>query len=180
MICPTCMSWMINISPGINNLRKCITCGFIKEEVKMPLIDWSNPHCKVSNHFTVKEALWLPSWGRLANDSDGFNDTLKQNMISFLEKMDIIRDYFGVQINVHVTYRPEKYNAEIGGAKDSAHMYCKAMDFDVSGMTCDEARNKILNDGKLQEWGLRMEKRPGSDWIHIDQFPAKPNLYFNP
>ena len=28
----------------------------------MPNVDWSNPESKISNHFTVKEACYLPSW----------------------------------------------------------------------------------------------------------------------
>lgn len=135
-------------------------------------IDWSNPDCKVSQHFTVKEMLWLPTWHRMANEQDGLDDKVKANLIDLAKSMDIVREYFGKSINVHVTYRPLEYNKAIGGALHSAHSEGGAMDFDVVGMNCDDARKKINDDGMLEKWQMRMEDisaLASRNWVHLDR-----------
>jgi hypothetical protein len=156
-------------------------------------IDWSNPQCPISTHFTVHEALWLPSWGRHATVADGLNDAVKANLVSLFAKMDVVRNFINKPIRVHVAYRPPKYNAlpSIGGAKHSAHMAldnCAAVDWsaDMDGdgldgsKDCDYLRSILLP--MLPAWNMRMEKRPGSNWVHLDDKPLLPggNRYFLP
>ena len=145
-------------------------------------IDWTDPTCKVSKYFTVREMLYLPTWKRLANESDGLNEDIKQNLIHLGQKMDTVREYFDKPINVHVTYRPEEYNKEIGGALHSAHSDGQAMDFDIVGMTCDEVRNELVGKNLLDQWAMRCEKAPGTNWVHLDYRALKPggNRYFIP
>src|ERR1700756_219546 len=102
------------------------------------VIDWSNPNYMVSKHFAVKEALYLPTWGRMATEADGLDDTVKSNLIDLFKRLDQLRDVLGKPIRIHVAFRPDAYNKLIGGAPDSAHKYGKAADFDVEGMSCDE------------------------------------------
>lgn len=143
-------------------------------------IDWTNPKVKISKYFTVKEALYLPSWNRLANESDGLTDEIKNNLVILFNKLDKVREYFQKSINVHVTYRPEEYNKLIGGAPMSAHKIGKACDFDISGMNCDEVRNKIMDNSLLDIWNLRMEHLDGSNWIHLGNDYKNGNRYFIP
>ncbi len=141
-------------------------------------MDWLDPSAKVSKFFTVKECLWLPTWKRCADASDGLDDTVKANLKDLCGKLDKVREFLGKPIMVHVTYRPEKYNALIGGAKNSTHKFGKAMDFHVTGLPCDEVRKLLLP--KLADFGLRMEDLPGSGWIHLDTSEPKPNRFFKP
>jgi uncharacterized protein YcbK (DUF882 family) len=92
--------------------------------------------------------------------------------------MDKIRDLVGKPVSVHVTFRPEAYNTLIGGAEDSAHKFGQAMDWSVNGMSCDDLR--ILLIPKLEEFQVRMENKPGSNWVHIDRAQPHPNRYFIP
>ena len=135
-----------------------------------------------SVHFSWQEALWLPTYGRMATEADGLDDTVRTQLNILFTQMDKVRDYFNSPINVHVAYRPTAYNALIGGAVDSAHIYGMACDFDIKGISCDDARDKIIVDNKLEEWSMRMEKRPGSGWIHLDIRELLPNgnRYFLP
>lgn len=86
--------------------------------------------------------------------------------------MDLVREYFDRPIIIHVCYRSREYNKLVGGAKSSAHLAINpgeaAVDFHVSGISCDDSREKIIQDKKLEGWGFRMEKLPGSNWIHLD------------
>lgn len=132
------------------------------------MLDWTDPTAKVSNHFTVKECIWLPSWNRMANENDGLDDTIKTNLETLCQAMDIVRDFLGKPINVHVTYRPEEYNKQIGGATHSAHVLGLAMDFDC-GEDCNETRAKLLP--MLEQWNMRMENHNGP-WVHLDCNPV--------
>lgn len=126
----------------------------------------------ITPHFTWEEATYLPKWDRLADESDGLNPIVEANLRSLFAQMETVREFFGKPIVVHVAYRPQKYNALVGGAKDSAHMAGLAVDFHVMGLNCDQARDMILKNHKLDEWGMRMENNPGSDWIHLDLKPV--------
>ena len=136
-------------------------------------IDWSNPEAKISDHFTVKEALWLPSWQVMHIPSE----EEKSAIVEHAKKMDLIRDFLGVPLNVHCWIRPilnnpqseyhgQDYNALVKGAKDSAHKYGIATDYDAKGLNCDDVRTKL--EPKLEEFGLRMEQMPGGNWVHND------------
>lgn len=154
---------------------------------------------KISKHFTWKEAIYLPQWGRAATEDDGLSDTILENLKRLFAQMDIVRDYFGAPINVHVAIRPLKYNHELyermnkdreakglaplTETTNSPHIWGLAVDFDVVGLTCDEAVKKILDDKKLDEWKMRMEHNPpGSGWVHLDIRDLIPghNRYFLP
>jgi len=145
------------------------------------MIDWNDPASQVSKYFTVKEAIWLPSWNRLATYEDGLTDQVKQTLTDFLNtKMDGVREFLGSPIHVHCCYRPPAYNQLIGGSAKSAHMAligAAAIDFDI-GEPCDHTRAKLLTE--LTPRGLRMENNPGSKWIHLDNAPPIPNRYFKP
>lgn len=141
-------------------------------------IDWTDPTAKISNHFTVREATWLPSWGccHIPNDEE------QANILKMASKMDQVRDLLGKPINVHVWIRPgaancpgslhdgEDYNAAIGGAAHSAHKVGSAVDWDC-GENCDVTRATL--ETELDRFCLCMERKPGGNWVHLDDFPPR-------
>ena len=140
-----------------------------------------NPSDKISQHFTWKDALWLPQWNRMANEQDGLTEEIKNNLKALFVKMDTVRDYLDAPIIVHITYRPGAYNKLVNGAANSAHKFGMACDFHVKDLSCDDARQQIEDDKKLIEWSMRMEKKPASNWIHLDtRDPGAGNRYFLP
>lgn len=52
-----------------------------------------------------------------------------------IEKLQIMRDYFGRAITINSGYRNEEWNKKVGGAGNSMHLYGKAADIVVSGIT---------------------------------------------
>lgn len=145
------------------------------------------PTDPIATHFTWKDALWLPSWGRMGTVEDGFSEVVGANLVLIFQLMDQVRDYFALPIRVHVAWRPDKYNALVKGAPNSAHLATgtneAACDFDVMGISCDEARKKIIQDGKLDQWKMRMEDNGiGAPWIHLDtrQPPPGHPRFFKP
>lgn len=162
-----------------------------------PVIDWKDPKAKISKYFTVKEALWLPSWGVMHDPSDDE----KQNIIKTAQAMDGVRDLIGTPISVSVWIRPKKvncptfdpktikidekdprkdakkkalaaldYNAFIGGASASAHIVGMAVDWTSKG-TCDAIRAKMKPE--LDKLGVCVEDLPGSNWVHCDIKPPR-------
>lgn len=155
-------------------------------------INWSDPKSKVSKYFTVKEVLYLPSWGCYHTPSEDE----KANVLKMAEVMDKVRELVGKPIGVHCWVRPNKancvivpsqvqwsrdpavrkmqevalatldYNAFIGStAKRSPHISGKAVDWDC-GESCDETRKKLMP--KLEEFNMCMEDVPGGPWVHLD------------
>ena len=154
-------------------------------------IDWTDPACKVSKYFTVYEAIYLPAWVSLATD---LTDDIKEALVNLFEKMDAIREHLNVPLIVHVSFRPEKYNKLVGGAKHSAHMARKenghliaACDFHPSYKTMGRSESctyaKELLQAKVASLGMRMEDN-GKDagWIHLDTAPVPPggHIFFKP
>lgn len=132
----------------------------------------------ISQYFSWKEAIYLPKWDRLAT-SEELTPEIVENLTKLFVKMDVIRKFFSNQILVHCAFRPPKYNKEIGGAKKSAHMEGKAVDFHVRCVTCDDAKSAILRYNLLEKLEMRMENRPGSNWIHLDtRAPGKDGKRF--
>lgn len=138
------------------------------------MIDWTDPSCAVSAHFTVHECTWLPT------DQTHYvpNEDEQADLIRTCALMEKVRDLFQQPVNVHVMIRPAAYNKKIGGAPNSAHIFGLACDFDVAGENCDDVREKLAP--LLSDWNCRMERAPGTNWVHLDLHAPNPNRYFIP
>lgn len=145
------------------------------------MIDWKNPKAKISNHFTVEEACWLPKWSALHNPSEAE----KANILKMAAVMDKVRDLLGKPISVHCWIRPvlnclgnpyngQDYNVATDGALHSAHRDGRAVDWDC-GEDCNVTRSTLLSH--LEALGLRMEDHNGP-WVHLDTALPNPNRFF--
>lgn len=147
--------------------------------------NWDDPKSKLSPHFTVHDATWLPSWQVYHQPSD----EEKEAILRTAEKLEKVREVLGKPLNVHCWIRPDKvicrgayngrnYNAHVGGAKKSAHRLGLACDFNPIGMTCGDAK-ELLNP-KLEELDVRMEDNGTGNWVHIDLVkpaPGRPRFF---
>jgi hypothetical protein len=159
----------------------------------------ASPKDKISKYFTYKEALWLPQENRMATEADGVDEAVLGNLKVLFGKMDLIREFLGKPIIAHICFRTMAYHlnlykqinekrkaqglAELKVPMGSGHLYGQAFDFHVVGMTCDEVVKKLLDEKKLEEWGLRMEDNgAGANWVHIDTKPvgASGKRFFKP
>jgi uncharacterized protein YcbK (DUF882 family) len=117
------------------------------------------PACR---NFKWGEALHLRDWKMHAHPTD---EVIK-NIIAVGLKLQLIRDMFGLPIQVTSWWRPPVYNEHIGGSSRSYHRIGAAVDFIVMGLDCDDVRERL--EPKLEEFGIRMEDKLYSDWVHID------------
>lgn len=149
------------------------------------MIDWSNPKEKISKYFTVKESLWLPSWQVYHIPSE----EEKENILKIATKMDLVRDFVDMPIIVQCWIRPinvnspdtiyhgKNYNEFIHGAPASTHILGMAVDWNCA-LNCDEIRFNL--QFQLAAFGIRMERLPGSNWIHNDNKNTTGERYFIP
>lgn len=169
-------------------------------------VDWSNMSAKISKYFTVKDALWLPSWSVAHVPSE----EEKANILRVAKKLDIVREFLNEPLTVHVWMRPGQVNApgtEWHGkdyntyvyetfvwkgltaeqkankvAPNSPHKNGDAVDFSVQGKRtpkdCNNYRAKLVP--KLEEWDVRLENNKDGNWLHIDVRPVKNSRFFNP
>lgn len=131
------------------------------------MLNWEDPNCKVTMHFTVRDCLWLNQWSRLANESDGLTDEHKTNLVTLCNKLEEIRSVLGSPMFVHSMFRPPRYSLLVGGSATDVHTMGIACDFNPVDFTCDDAKNILLP--KLDELNIRLENNGvGADWVHID------------
>lgn len=147
-------------------------------------VDWSDPKSKISKYFTVGEALYIPQWKCYHIPSE----EEKANILRHAQNMDKAHDALGAACVVHCWIRPKvlncptspnhggDYNALCGGAKASRHIFGDATDYHSVGMSCDDARARL--EPRLEEFGMRMEKAPGTNWVHNDSGPVISTRYF--
>ena len=92
------------------------------------------------------------------------DEALKQNMKALLSKLDTVRLDWGRPLSISSGYRPGKYNKAAGGAKNSAHLSCEAVDVvDATGDLAD-----FLTEDRLIAYGLYLEnpaRTPG--WLSL-------------
>ncbi len=159
------------------NLRKCVTCGFTKKGNNR-MIDWTKPGEYVSEHFTVRECLWLPTWHRMATEADGLTDEIKQNIVKLCGILERVRTILGCPLTIHSIYRPPEYSKLVGGTEHDVHTTGQAADMDFGDhMSTDDAKKILLP--KLEDLGLRMEDNgPASSWVHLDEHPVIHSRFF--
>ena len=139
-----------------------------------PSIDWTDPSQKVSQHFTVGEAITLHSWNRLATLEDGLTEDVKAQLVKTCQIMDEVRETIGVPINVNCTFRSVKYNQEVlHSLPNDVHAKGMAIDFDCnSKLTIEQTKEKVRP--LLAKLNIRMEGGT-TTWIHLDTKAVGPS-----
>lgn len=101
---------------------------------------------------------------------------IEANLKILLENVNKLRTLYGKPMIVSSGYRPGKYNINAGGAKNSTHLTCQAVDFkDIDG-----ALKKFCTVEILEQCGLYMEHPDSTPtWLHVQTRPTK-NRIFKP
>lgn len=140
---------------------------------------------KLSKYFSLQELTYLRSWDTFHTP----NQKELENLTKLALAMDTVREFIGNPIIVHCGIRPilnninseyhgKDYNEFIIGSPKSLHKIGLAIDFHVANMDCDKVRELIVP--KLEEWKMRCEDLPGSNWVHIDLGSIKSKRFFKP
>lgn len=82
---------------------------------------------------------------------------LQHNVVKLANNLQVLRDYLNKPIIINSAYRHPSYNKSIGGASNSQHLYAKASDIRVSGLTSKEVYDviiQLIQQGKMHNGGL--------------------------
>jgi len=104
---------------------------------------------KLTENFSLEEF-------KCKDGSDIPNEYLP-NAIQLAKNLQVLRDFIKKPIAINSAYRSPKYNAKVGGAKNSQHLTAKASDLRVEGITPKELAKVIeslIKDGKMQQGGI--------------------------
>lgn len=159
-ICPECLAYMINDELNKNiGWFKCLACSYMVKGSKSMI--------------TAKEIL-----GEVKQED--LSDELKKNLEVLLERVNKFRKEYNSPMYVNSGYRSPDKNAAVGGAKNSAHMSCQAVDFRDN----DGKIKQYIADNKdiLERCDLYMEDPDYTKtWVHLQSRPTKSgNRIFKP
>ena len=104
---------------------------------------------KLTENFSLEEF-------KCNDGSDVPNEYLK-NVVELANNLQVLRDFIKKPITINSAYRSPKYNAKVGGAKNSQHLVAKASDLRVEGITPKELANvieKLIKAGKMKQGGI--------------------------
>lgn len=100
--------------------------------------------------------------------------TLESNLKTLLDAVNKLRAAYGKPMVVNSGYRPEPYNTSIGGAPNSAHITCQAIDI----RDPDGAVKLFCTEDRLKSYGLWMESPAATlTWCHVQVRPAKNRIF---
>ena len=90
-----------------------------------------------------------------------------KNVIDVAYNLQVLRSHILEPIKINSAYRSKKYNASIGGVKNSQHIKGKAADIVVKGMTTTDLYltiERLINFGYMKQGGLGLYK----NFVHYD------------
>lgn len=104
---------------------------------------------KLTENFSLQEFM--------CNDGSDVPNEYLPNAIVLANNLQVLRDFIKKPITINSAYRSPKYNAKVGGAKNSQHLVAKAADLRVEGLTPKELANAIeslIKAGKMHQGGM--------------------------
>lgn len=101
---------------------------------------------------------------------------LQANLDELLRRVNILRGIYGKPMIVNSGYRTREENTRIGGATNSAHLYCQAVDF--RDYSRDLSNWCLANQSVLEECQLWAELPSSTPtWLHLQSRPAKHRVF---
>lgn len=82
---------------------------------------------------------------------------LLTNVLELAENLQVLRDFVGVPIEINSSYRSLSHNANVGGSKNSQHLFAKAADIVIESKSPEQVANIIkalISDGKMKQGGI--------------------------
>lgn len=99
---------------------------------------------------------------------------LEENLEKLLVAVNKLRDLYGKPMMVSSGYRPGHYNTDAGGAKNSTHCLCMAVDFHDQ----DKALKEWITVEILEQCDLYQEDPSRTNtWLHVQIRPTHNRVF---
>ena len=84
--------------------------------------------------------------------------------------LQCIREHFGKAVVITSGYRTAAHNAAVGGAKSSQHLYGRAADIRVQGVSVEDVA--AYAESLMPDWGgvgrYPVKAGRANGWVHVD------------
>jgi hypothetical protein len=86
------------------------------------------------------------TWGEATRDATRIPETqaIVDNIIGLARALQPVRDRIGRPFQINSWYRPPAVNAAVGGASQSQHLFGRAVDVQVQGMSGRQVANMVM------------------------------------
>jgi uncharacterized protein YcbK (DUF882 family) len=104
---------------------------------------------KITHNFSLEEFK--------CKDGGDIPNSALLNITELARNLEVLRTAINKPIQITSGYRSPKYNAKIGGVKDSQHLRGTAADIKVKGITPKEVAlviEGLIESGKMKEGGV--------------------------
>ena|SRR5271154_106248 len=102
------------------------------------------------------------------------SDELEANLQNLLVAVNKLRDLYGKPMYVSSGYRPGHYNTDAGGAPNSTHCLCMAVDFHDQ----DKALKEWITIDILEQCELYQEDPSHTvTWLHVQTRPTHNRVF---
>lgn len=99
---------------------------------------------------------------------------LEVNLARLMTAVNALRGLYNAPMYVSSGYRPGKYNKAAGGAPNSCHTECMAIDFHDA----DGTLKAWITEGILEQCGLWQESPAHTPtWLHVDIRPRANRVF---
>lgn len=124
-----------------------------------------NPDDKVTKNIT---------WGELAcNDGTPVPPEHRDNAKRIAALVQVVRDFYGLPVDINSGFRTITYNAKVGGEPGSKHLSASAIDFNIRGIPAPDVRKTI--DGLIRLGLIPNTVGIGAyaEFTHLDSGPRR-------
>ena len=123
--------------------------GFLRKYYRPMIHQKPVPTGQLTTNFNVSEFT--------CKDGTAVPPDLLGNVKTLATNLQALRDALGKPVKISSAHRTIAHNKAVGGASNSQHLYAKAADIVVSGMTPHEVKKQIeslIKTGKMAEGGI--------------------------
>ena len=100
-------------------------------------------------------------------DGSEMPSNVLENIKELAKNMQVLRDNLNLPISLTNGYRSVSHNRKVGGAKNSQHLYGKACDMQVKGMSPKDVYasiERLIELGEMKEGGIGLY----NTFVHYD------------